>query len=765
VGKKAIDANNKTVVWATVAFVAVLFFIVLTLLFSSKKNPAPSTANPTPNPVTTALQNSLPYPKIKVTSWITQNSPLKTAPSAQIYEFKRSSPEEDANKLAKRMVGASLENEGNGIYATSVTNNKTKDSSFFVYNANKGEVSYASTRGIVIKNAETFLKDVFFDPTLRITSTYKKKSKPGITYYEAHRDWDRVGLPILNPFGLLNVPESEPLSNLSFVKPAKPAPDADIVQASDSPDGIARQADFNTVTIGVQDKTNTVATFKSNIRPLQTNNLKIQSIIPYSQAVEKLKKNEYSLMYTAPVGTGIPQFNKVYPGNQGIMQKALVSESVLAYLEEPPQATQRVMEPHYIFRGTGQLDTGYRVQFIAAVPAKGSLTDVKGASTLAQNFTPQQGTFFITGSPNAGSCGTALTCPPTPTPTPHCGNGGPSCAPTPHCGTSVTCPPSPTPHCGNGGPSCPPEQPSPQPTEAPPFATLEVPTPTDVPPPTAVPPRDCHETGTCPPTAVPPTDVPPPPQVPDNCPVPVSDLENIREVDGFTVGQRKSSSDEYLAGEWYVIPKPGQSIDAEQLLDLSRKREFGNDTRMTKTLARELSEAPGCPVRFTGPSPTLFIYTNDGHPIQVTPDFKITYTDTVLQNGSWNDALQKEYIYYEYELVNFIRPQKGWNVKKSDIALFAQRLSNKLSLTQVETTRLKFELGQAASSIDTQTLFIGIIPQKEIDAKIPLTVSGTTDVKRIHFFISVANQSVTSPVLTPVQRSQSMIVELGAVAQ
>lgn len=360
-------------------------------------------------------QKILPFPKTQFASWSQAPNPLYQPTSVAIYYFKQIYSQEEVLSLAKKLsLSGNIEQVKDNLLVTEV-DEVNNQSSTLIFNTETNNFAYLSTKGIplpslpnktVQEKVNLFLKSLFFDSTLSNAIFYKKKNKPDITYFEIHRDWQKAGLPILNSIGLLNLPEDQPLSTLSIASQTTDIPqDPDIYQSSDNKDGLARQTDFNTITIGVQDKEGKVISLASNLRQLETNKLSLNSLDSFDQAYLRLKNNQSESILTTPSGTGTASFDKVYPGNIAIAKNAIITESFIAYLEQPPTVTQSTLSPYYIFRGYSQLDSGYRVNFIATVPAVE--TKVLGASderTLKigeAGFSAQSPTPFPTPTPTS----------------------------------------------------------------------------------------------------------------------------------------------------------------------------------------------------------------------------------------------------------------------------------------------------------------------------------------------------------------------------
>lgn len=331
-------------------------------------------------------------PEVKVSNWIVQaQKPASSPNQAQIYTFKTSFSEDDAVFLAKKLLGTNIGKEkGSKLIGFYPLESADKQTSMFFYNTQVGTFSYASTAGLGLsgenntaeEKIDKFVKNFIPDSTLKMSASYKRKDQAGLKYFEYHRDWKEIGLPILNPLGLLNMPENQLLSNVSLTNNSNNlAKDDQVYNTSDSTEGLARQNDFNTVTAAINESSQTVVALNSNLRPLNLSLVKSQSLLSYEEAVIRLKANQYDMLVSQPAGQGVPDYSKVYPGNKATTKQATVTDAILAYLEQSPSSVQSSLEPYYVFKGYTTLDSGYRVNFIATVKAVSNQLKVQSKSS------------------------------------------------------------------------------------------------------------------------------------------------------------------------------------------------------------------------------------------------------------------------------------------------------------------------------------------------------------------------------------------------
>ena len=190
--------------------------------------------------------------------------------------------------------------------------------------------------------------------------------------------------------------------------------------------------------------------------------------------------------------------------------------------------------------------------------------------------------------------------------------------------------------------------------------------------------------------------------------------------------------------------------------------------------AKDLKTTPGCPIRMTGASPTLFVYGVEGTNIDIQINSNLLYVDPPIPQNTWQVQLHdkmlksgnftRPYLYYEYEKKSFSRPKLGWNILKKDLPRLVQLISQSIHLTELESQRLQFELEHAAETLTNSHLFVGMIDTMEITSQIPLSVSPTlSHIYRYHFYIGNAKDDVQPPVLQPLPRAKTMLLEIGGV--
>lgn len=687
-----------------VAFILIVVIGIYTVL-SYQKKPAES-----PEQLTAQQENkAYSFPRLTVDKWNIEKSAATspTSSTATVYNLNSKYSKTDFNGLLFNFFAATSTDETDkSLRAYSDRNGSSllymqKDTGSFLYKSTEGfPISSGSGALDESKRIIAFAQDTLGDDTLASFATYGKKSNPGVTYYELHRDWNRLGYPLYNLFGILNLKDTS-LRGLSLYEPTNYVePDSDIINSSDKTDGFKRPNDFNTVTIGV--RSGKIIDVVSNLRLFTRTSSKpvTDKLISYNDAVKKLTNNEYSKLYTSPAGEGVVDREKMYPQNKASINEATVTESAIAYLEELPGTEQEVLAPYYIFRGTATLSTGYRVTFVATVPAIARNVLGTSTSTLAQfDSTQKQGTLEF---------------------------------------EEVT-------------------------------ATRSAPAPAgssqqDVP------------------------QLPPPNQLCEEDPQSVNDLYNtqIDDTTGTTFGQfdvqppgdiRATSGTGWYGPQWFAVSAANHDINQlNTIIDSSvarlqlKRDELGSQDSPTSlrdfdSLLNEWeSQATSCPLRLTGRSPSLFIYTQLPTTVSVTLGSNITYLDPPSPTNSWTITTPHDYLYYEYARIPFKKPVEGWNINRRELVNFSTKIALKLGLNTAESERLIHELRNASQDVHSDRLFIGLVDRAELTAQLPLTMSPRPDsMYRIHFHISPATLGHSNPpTLQPITRTAYTVVELGA---
>ena len=236
--------------------------------------------------------------------------------------------------------------------------------------------------------------------------------------------------------------------------------------------------------------------------------------------------------------------------------------------------------------------------------------------------------------------------------------------------------------------------------------------------------------------------------------------------------------------EWYYLNRKNLSKDQilqnivvllKALPTLDDRGDDSSKREKMQKLIKDILSSPDCPVRFTGSSPTVFVYGTEGSKLSVTLPQNTTYTEPVTKENAWNvevtqngieaNGLERDYLYYEYAQISFEKPENGWIIDRSELSTFSKNLADKMKLTAKEESRLLFELNHALADVSGKSLFIGLTNKEELDAKLPISIQGEIDtIKRYHFYVGPATKqmNVISPIISPVERTNAMVLEIGA---
>lgn len=336
-------------------------------------------------PESSALTGEYPtFPEVLFDEYKLNTSIPVTPAAVNIYTFKANYTLSEALDFTKKFDFKNLNQEEVSETTTVFYDNQTKDSrGILVVDRQTGSFSFQSfgvhkpkqATGFTTPQsiAQAYLAEVgLWDSTLIFTTTYQKEEIPGLTFVEFHRDWDKVGLPILNIVGSLNAPENTRLADAQIASQVEnPPDDSSIINVSNGEESKERPNDFNTITVGV-DNNGRILFIDSNLRKLEkidsTSNLDFVLKTPL-EVLAELQQGEGIFSLTNPSGEGELDFAKVYPDNTAHGEKATINDFVLTYLEKANGVEQKFLQPMYVFRGTSTLDSGYHVQFAQAIPA------------------------------------------------------------------------------------------------------------------------------------------------------------------------------------------------------------------------------------------------------------------------------------------------------------------------------------------------------------------------------------------------------------
>lgn len=339
------------------------------------------TNNTTPLPVKNA-QSTIPAPTFNAQRFTYAGS-LPQVKSLSTYILKSNFTQSEVSSFAANLKLENLTTpDSNGdIYASS---NETASRGILVFNTKSGSFSYQSYGEFIPQNykpqtptleAVSLLETLgIYDPTISCDITYKNNALEGVTFVECHRMWTALNAPLLNLGGTLNIPENTKISSLTPGKvTANSTPtNPDIIAVSNGGNGLERPSQFNTITVGLFPD-GSIHSITSTVRHLkQTVAITPDEIITPQEALDYFKKNKGTLTLTIPTGSGVVDWNKVYPGNTANADIAAIDEVTPAFLDKPLTNSQDSYEPYYLIRGTAKLTSGYTVLFTQSIPAQKS---------------------------------------------------------------------------------------------------------------------------------------------------------------------------------------------------------------------------------------------------------------------------------------------------------------------------------------------------------------------------------------------------------
>lgn len=826
--------------------ITVLFLLLILLLISSLYAPKKTTPNSiTPAPksekqdiapnsnVDLKTQNA---PKVLFESYTNKSSIVNNPGNLKTYSLKTNFTSGEVLFFAKKFGVETVRASSDTnivIYNLSDKDKKgilsfdkqTGSFSFYSFGS-LYPVSYVQNQSAAT-DVKLFLKEIGLDETILCTNSYQRKDTYSDTIFiECHRDWSKIGLPIVNLGGAINIKEQRKISDLGIGKLDDFAPrDNSIlnvngidangnVRIENNANGKGRPNDFNTITIGIA-KDGSILSVVSNLRwidketPINSNDL-----ISQKDALSLFEnhKEEYSL--TLPAGSGLVDFDKVYPGNKASAKNAIINDISLVFLEKMVDVPQDKYEPFYIIRGTAFLDSGYTVKFVQVVPA---LKSKLGSSSINQNVAGVK-TYIVSSQSDRLQLGTFTPVPsqfirnPTGTPSPTTEPEGPQlpseCSDLdginvklviPGYGTLIVAASSFEQgyHSFFFKSSSNPTQDKEtlknmffksvedqyvismakwlkEQTVAPAFSTVD-------------------------------------------------DLYKIfRKIDvPFDVPNNPRASHCMIFITKYEAPIPPScaSVEAAGSLDIDRAHKIAENVanrilqlRSENKLSDEANkenifsdrtlrafymifdnvpwDETGLPEHgkiakcyISGGSPTLYFYSSDLLNVSITTNSPVSYSDPLIFGTAWNiisypngtieqNRSVRSGLYYEYDKskVKFDEPATGFVIKSTDWKNFiSNNLSKKLALNQKETESLINEVNNALfGKKETPYIKISLIDKTELNNKLPLAISPKPDnFYRINLFVKPLGKSENIPkqIINPIKREGFTVVELGAYYQ
>ncbi|HLL60134.1 MAG TPA: hypothetical protein VK338_00290 [Candidatus Nitrosocosmicus sp.] len=671
-------------------------------------------------------------PQVKFNTYNLQTSYPIVSDEVKLYTLKTNFTEDDVQRLA-RQLGTDTKLTKNSSYVTYIKDSRNKNNIRHLnVNRKTGEFFFYATDGVSIKNGTNdpqqnsiqYLKETgVYDDAMVATNYYRRKSNPGITYVEIHRDWNKLGLPLLSRIGILNQPEQYKLSNLKPGISADFFPnDADIIFSSDNNVGKARPDDFNTILVTTSDKDGRIVSIASNMRVIdKSTNLKKTELKSPQEAFDELKSKGGKFSLTLPAGAGSINPEKLYPENTATSQNADIQDFILSYLEEPLSNIQNTYEPYYIFKGTATLDSGYRTQFVQMVPARINGNKVLGTSTqrLLAQITPQ-----IRVTINPAQPGTSLQ---------YATVEGIT-------GVPVSLLVTGHPNIPKGTNSCPASFTYQYKIDGGYLAAT-------------------HEY------------VDPKGNVIRNWYyLPDNENENINILDFDCKIEGRSNPCRMMIGNQMisdVCPRYTTTCPVRKEAKDAKKCIYVDSMSPSIYI---YSHIMNLPVK-----------------VQVKPYSKVTYTDPIFNSqSSWSgrahtngqieldNSISTHRLYYEYEKTQFMKEvknkidtTKGFSVKRSDLLSFiSNKLGPQIGLNNKEKEDLVAEVKRETALIHSEYVSISFVDKNILDTYLPISISPKPEkIQRIHLYISPTSSKVnlSKPTLQKIERTGYTVVETGVI--
>lgn len=792
-----------------------IFVLLLVIAFIFSKNyqqkspqisqkPAPTSSHQQTSPTFTA-------PKVIFDKYESNTGVVNLPTASKKYSIKSNFSFEEALSFGNRLGLSDFEKNNKGWAV--VYNMKDKDKrGILTFNLVNGSFNFRSYGELKVPDsslnqsktlqAQSFIKTLgFTDTTIACPVTYQRKDAPNVNFVECHRDWTKLGAPLINLFGVLNISENTKLSTLSPGTLDKNMPANSLIyQVSNGGDGKARPNDFNTITIGIYPD-GTIHSVDSNLRWIAKENaIASNDLVSRDDAFTALENHKAEFSLNIPAGQGNFDWNLAYPDNTAHATKALIQDVSLAYVDKPLSASQDEYSPSYVIRGLAVLDSGYTVKFVQTIPAEkskfskiaklpsGSIAGVS-TSKLAQADSLQLGSF--TPSPSR---------PVTPTPAPQveqCLGEETSANVTlnvPGYGTAVVGNVQSSSASGDdgfggggrgdlrGGPHT--------------FYLRS----TSYTNPDISKIKEAFNKA-----------------VEDQYVIIVSQylkanpatLNSTADVEAVFKKINGGSSEVGFAFNRPARPAPlkfpsnpdpknGPDISkkvyknvAQRVLDASKTDQiesiaaeadiFGSQTirGLEETLVPKSNvKASDRPCYVSGGSPSIFLYPEKATSISVKTGADLTYSDPSVSNNTWNvtaypdgrideNGVERGNIYYEYDKskVSFSEPKEGFVVETSQGLDFVKTLSGKLGLNTAETKAMLADAQRILSKTNKSYIKVSLLPRSELDKNLPLTINpAPVSLARIFLMITSldSSENINPQKLTSVVRTGFTAVEVGA---
>lgn len=740
-----------------IAGIALFVLTTLSIALFFLLTPKPQKNTPPVKTTKSASPKAKTYPQFEFT-YILPEQTIEVPKTLNTYSLKSSFTVSEIASFGAQFGFANPETKGS---VTSFANLNDPDSrGYLVLDTKTGTFEYQNL-GIKTKTKNTnpklgakqFLTDVGLNDTLiDCDITYNDKLIPNVTFVECHRSWEKLGAPLLNLPGVLNIPEDVSLASLRVGYNNAPIVRPSIINVSTGQNGVSRPNDFNTATFAIHND-GTILSISSNLRFITSQSE--GGIVSPTNALTLLTQNKAATTIALPSGAGSFDWDRVFPEGKVTGKDAEINGYEIMYVENDKGQSQDLYIPTYLFRGNVMLDSGYNVNYVQTIPA----TTNSPSSQIASEQL-KLGTFNL------------------PTKTP---------------GTNPTNTPTST------------RTPTINPTNKP--TSTKTPTPTT----RITTPYDCsiysnndgtNKLGDKISTTVYTITI-------NGVNVNVASGGVTGGSNTFYIAQNILAADveKYRKGFNRVIAEQ-YAYNAKHGIDPSVPDNTyasmaGSVYPEVFAIYNTLLSNPGTlpstpplpgidgmvfymnpyaavsPCYLTGTSPTIFLYSKDNRAFQIKPSNTI-YTDPYLSNFAWNTQTQndnklivnnvvRDFLYYEFnpEKVSFSKQNTGFVVKKLEISSLITKLSQKMNLLDPERKRLDFELRNAISKLakNTKIIKVSLVSINELNTKLPLTVSPKPEnTNRYHFLVEKLStlEKINEPSIPEVKRGQSTLLEIGA---
>ncbi len=792
-----------------ITFLSVVFVLILigiAYYFYTAQNPGPTiNAEVKSAPVFTA--QSYYY-----------NGQLPEVSSANLYSLKPVS-KDSAVQIARNLGMSAPPAEDKDTLIFSDLENKDSRG-VLTFNMKSGAFAYRSYGDVQtdgenpIARANSVISQLgLVDTTTDCSITYKNSQAPGITFVECHKSWDKLGAPLLNLGGVLNIPENVLIKDVVPGEVIAGTPLNSVVfDVSNGGNGYARPNDFNTITVGLY-ADGSLYSIESAARTIQKEDtISASDLISADQALFILQKNKAQFALSIPSGNGVFDFNKVYPGNSANAVHATITEVLLAYLDKPMTEEQIVYSPSYLIHGTAQLNSGYSVKFVATVPALKSeninnLEIAEGGSLQLGTFLPPTATPTNPSLPNF-----------TLTPTQRPYNPPTQCAnisgdevvlnipgygslsyivnTDPRLNLAHTYFAVPNVFSGGARPGLykaieeqylinvaryiknHPEGFSSDMGPEQVFQKL-----TEIKNQVVSAGSICANLTT---------------RYPDSELVNLPPLFTENESESCDGGSYYSSKAREIA-QTISVPL-SSALKNGSINSLAARSNIFPD----KTLVNFHWILSGAPVGYlqgledvvgfgtesintyacivSGASPAIFVTSDTPRNIEIKTQSHLTYSDPAAVSNAWkgtvagnmfksSQGVVRSHIYYEYDSkrTSFTEPSTGYVIERSEIKELSDNLSQQLGLNVAESLALLSDIQKAAVDLgDARYIKVSVIDPHELDVQLPLTILPKPQtVTRFHVLLSAtsAGENVVEQKLKKVKRSAYSVLEIGAAAQ